>query len=383
MGMTSDFVQHLMAPLGEFVHYGASFIVMLTLLVFVHELGHYVIARRNGVRVDVFSIGFGPELFGWTSRAGTRWKFSAIPLGGYVKMFGDTDVASATSTSAELSPEERAVAFPHKRVGQRAAIVVGGPAANFLFAIVVLAGLYMTVGQPYTPPIIEKVEPGSAAAEAGFEPGDLVRTIDGQAIQRFEDMQRIIQARPGEHLSVTFERDGKPLSVTVTPKEQRFTDRFGNDQRIGLLGVRTNQLRVIRHDPATALWQATRETWSLTAGTLHAVGQMIAGTRPADEIGGLPRIAKMAGDVTREGFVYSVWFVALLSINLGLINLFPIPVLDGGHLLFYAAEVIRGRPLGRRAQEYGSMAGLAAVLALMIFATWNDLVHLRVVAFFA
>jgi regulator of sigma E protease len=382
MGMISDFVQHLMAPLGEFAHYGASFIVMLTLLVFVHELGHYVVARRNGVRVDVFSIGFGPELFGWTSRAGTRWKFSAIPLGGYVKMFGDTDVASATSTSAELTPEERAVAFPHKRVGQRAAIVVGGPAANFLFAIVVLAGLYMTVGQPYTPPIIEKVEPGSAAAESGFEPGDLVRTIDGQAIQRFEDMQRIIQARPGERLSVTFERDGKPLSVTVTPKEQRFTDRFGNDQRIGLLGVRTTQLRVIRQDPATALWQATRETWNLTAGTLHAVGQMIAGTRPADEIGGLPRIAKMAGDVTREGLVYSVWFVALLSINLGLINLFPIPVLDGGHLLFYAAEVIRGRPLGRRAQEYGSMAGLAAVLALMIFATWNDLVHLGVVARF-
>ncbi|HUA56088.1 MAG TPA: RIP metalloprotease RseP [Candidatus Sulfotelmatobacter sp.] len=381
MGMIIDFAQHLMAPLGELAHYAVSFIVMLTLLVFVHELGHYLIARRNGVRVDVFSIGFGPELFGWTSRAGTRWKFSAIPLGGYVKMFGDNDVASATA-AAELSPEERAMAFPHKTVGQRAAIVVGGPAANFLFAIVVLAGLYMTVGEPYTPPIIENVEPGSAAAEAGFQPGDQVRTIDGQTIQRFEDMQRIVQARPGEQLSVTFERDGKPMSVTVTPKMRQFTDRFGNDQRIGLLGVRTSQLRVIRQDPPTALWQAARETWNLTTGTLHAVGQMIAGTRPADEIGGLPRIAKMAGDVTREGFVYSVWFVALLSINLGLINLFPIPVLDGGHLLFYAAEFVRGRPLGRRAQEYGSMAGLAAVLALMIFATWNDLVHLGVVARF-
>ncbi len=380
MTMLNEMIQYLTASISLLVHYGLSFVVILTLLVFVHELGHYLIARRNGVRVDVFSIGFGPELFGWTARSGTRWKFSAIPLGGYVKMFGDTDVASTGATTPpEMTAEERAVAFPYKRVGQRAAIVVGGPAANFLFAVVVLAGLYMTVGQPYTPPAIDVVEPGSAAADAGFQPGDLVRTIDGQTIARFEDMQRIIQARPGQALAVEVEREGKTLTVNVTPKVHQFTDRFGNDQRIGLLGVKSNQLRIIRHDPATAAWQAARETWNLTAGTLHALGQMIAGTRPADEIGGVLRIAKMSGDVTSDGLVYSIWFVALLSINLGLINLFPIPVLDGGHLLFYAAECVRGRPLGRRAQEYASMAGLAAVLALMIFATWNDLVHLGVV----
>ncbi len=371
MDLINTIVQHLMALISLLAHYGLSFVVILTLLVFVHELGHYLIARRNGVRVDVFSIGFGPELFGWTARSGTRWKFSAIPLGGYVKMYGDSDVASTTAAPVEMTPEERAVAFPHKTVGQRAAIVVGGPAANFLFAIVVLAGLYMTVGQPYTPPAIDTVEPGSAAAEAGFQAGDLVRAIDGQAIARFEDMQRIIQARPGQRLNVTIERDGKTVALSVTPKVHQFRDRFGNDQRIGLLGVKSDQLKIIRHDPATAAWQAARETWNLTAGTLHAVGQMIAGTRPADEVGGVVRIAKMSGDVTSEGLVYTV-----------LINLVPIPVLDGGHLMFYAAEVIRGRPLGRRAQEYGSMAGLAAVLALMIFATWNDLVHLGVVARF-
>ena len=303
-----------------------------------------------------------------------------MPLGGYVKMFGDGDAASTSAAPVELTPAEQAVAFPHKRVGQRAAIVVGGPAANFLFAIVVLAGLYMTVGQPYTPATIDSVDPDSAAAAAGFQPGDLVRSIDGQAVARFEDMQRIIMARPGQPLAVVIDRAGQPLTLSVTPKAEQFTDRFGNEQRIGKLGVRSNQMRVIRHDPATAVWQAARETWHLTTGTLHELGQIVIGTRPSDQIGGVLRIAQMSGQVTRDGLIYTIWFVALLSINLGLINLFPIPVLDGGHLVFYAAEFVRGRPLGRRAQEYGSMAGLAAVLALMIFATWNDLVHLGVVA---
>ena len=384
MDLISKITGYLMASIDVVTSYGIPFIIILTLLVFVHELGHYLIARRNGVRVEVFSIGFGPELFGWTAKSGTRWKFSAIPLGGYVKMFGDSDVAStSTAPPPDLSPEEKAVSFPHKRVGQRAAIVVGGPAANFLFAIVVLAGLYMTVGQPYTAPVIDRVNPDTAAADAGLQPRDLVGTIDGQAVQRFEDMQRIVQARPGQRLAVTIERDGAPMTLNVTPKVYEFTDRFGNNQRIGRLGVESSQMRIIRHDPLTATWQAARETWNLTVGTLHALGQMVAGTRATEEIGGVLRIAQMAGQVSKDGLPYMIWFTALLSINLGLINLFPIPVLDGGHLLFYGAEALRGRPLGRRVQEWGSMAGLAAVLALMIFATWNDLVHLRVVAFFA
>src|SRR4051812_43961940 len=252
MDLISKIAGYLTASFDVVTGYGIPFIVILTLLVFVHELGHYLIARRNGVRVDVFSIGFGPELFGWTAKSGTRWKFSAVPLGGYVKMFGDSDVASTGAAPVEMTPEEKAVAFPHKRVGQRAAIVVGGPLANFLFAIVVLSGLYMTVGQPYTAPVIDHVDPNTAAAEAGLQANDLVRTIDNQAIARFEDMQRIIQARPGQRLTMALERDGKPVTLTVTPKVHEFTDRFGNNQRIGLLGVKSNQMRIIRHDPATA-----------------------------------------------------------------------------------------------------------------------------------
>src|SRR3954463_14700786 len=258
MDLISKITGYLMAPINVVMHYGVPFIVILTLLVFVHELGHYLIARRNGVRVDVFSIGFGPELFGWTAKSGTRWKFSAIPLGGYVKMFGDSDVASTGPAPVEMTPEEKAVAFPHKRVGQRAAIVVGGPLANFLFAIVVLSGLYMTAGQPYTVPVIDRVNPDPAAADAGLQPKDLVRTIDGQAVQRFEDMQRIVQARPGQPLSVTIDRDGTSLTLPVTPRVYEFTDRFGNKQRIGRLGVESTQMRIIRHDPLTATWEAAR-----------------------------------------------------------------------------------------------------------------------------
>lgn len=366
------------------INYVLPFVVILTILVFVHEMGHYLVARRNGVRVEVFSIGFGPEIAGWTARSGTRWKISAIPLGGYVKMFGDADPAS-TGVARDLTPEEEAHSFHHKRVGQRAAVVAAGPAANFLFAILLLTGLYVAVGQPYTAPTVDLVVPNSAAETAGLKPGDRVVSIDGQAVQRFEDMQRIVMVRPGEPLAVIVDRQGETRRITVTPSVETLTDRFGNQQRIGRLGVQSNQMKVVRHDPLTAVWQATRETWNLTMGTLHALGQMVTGKRSTDEIGGVLRIGQMSGEVTREGFlsVGTVVFIALLSINLGLINLFPIPVLDGGHLVFYAAEAIRGRPLGKRVLDYGSMAGLAAVLALMIFATWNDLVHLRVVEFIA
>ncbi|MDX2101163.1 MAG: RIP metalloprotease RseP [Alphaproteobacteria bacterium] len=362
------------------------FLLVLTVLVFVHELGHYLVARWAGVKVEAFSIGFGPELFGWNDRHGTRWRISALPLGGYVKMYGDADPAGATQTEAvaanALTPEQRAVSFHHKSVGRRAAIVAAGPAANFLFAIVVLTGLYALVGQPYTTPTVNTVRPGSAAEAAGLQPGDVVQAIDGTRIHRFEEMQRIISLRPGERLTLSVERGGQTLNVPVTVGVDELTDRRGNVQRIGRLGVTSTQTAVLRHDPVTATWQAMRETWSVTVGTMVGLGQMIAGTRSTDEIGGVLRIADMSGQVSRDGAAQVVWFLALLSINLGLINLFPIPVLDGGHLMFYAAEAIRGKPLGRRVQEWGAMAGLAAVLTLFVFATWNDLVHLRVVAFF-
>jgi regulator of sigma E protease len=371
----------------EFLHNGLSyivpFLVILTVLVFVHEFGHYLIARWNGVRVEVFSIGFGPEVFGWWDRAGTRWKFSTIPLGGYVKMFGDSDASSGRPAPglARLAQAERDVSFHYKRLGQRSAIVAAGPAANFLFAIVVLAILFMTYGQPFTPAEVGQVQPDSAAERAGIQPGDTILSINGRTVQRFEDVQQTVRLNPGVPMAIVVRRDGRELALDVTPARTELTDRFGNHYQIGLLGIARSGMEYVKRDPATALLQAGTETWDLSAATLKAIWQIVIGTRATDELGGPLRIAQMSGEVAQGGVVAVLWFMAVLSINLGLINLFPVPVLDGGHLLFYAAEAVRGKPLGQRAQEYGFRIGLALVLTLMVFATWNDLVHLRIVEF--
>ncbi|HXP12805.1 MAG TPA: RIP metalloprotease RseP [Stellaceae bacterium] len=363
--------------------YIVPFLIVLTVLVFVHELGHYLVARWNGVRIDVFSIGFGPEIFGWTDRVGTRWKFSAVPLGGYVKMFGDADPASQPSPEnlEQMSAAEKAVSFHHKRLMQRAAVVVAGPAANFLFAVVALSLLFATFGEPFTPPEIGQIQPGSAAEAGGLKPGDTIIAIDGHAIDRFEEVQRDVRLNTGTPMNIEVRRGDGTVSLSVTPRITTVTDRFGNQHAFGLLGIERNGVNYLRRNPVEAVWQATAETANLTTGTLTAVWQMIVGARPADEIGGPLRIAQMSGEVAQGGVVAVIWFMAVLSVNLGLINLFPVPILDGGHLLFYIAEAVRGRPLGQRAQEYGFRLGLALVLTLMVFATWNDLVHLRVIDF--
>ncbi len=362
--------------------YIVPFLIVLTVLVFVHEFGHYLVARWCGVRVEVFSIGFGPEIFGWHDRAGTRWKFSVIPLGGYVKMFGDADPASMPSSDlAALTPAEREVSFHYKRLPQRAAVVSAGPVANFVFAIVVLSALFATVGQPFTPPHVGKVQPGSAAEAGGVMPGDDFVAIDGQRIERFEDVQRLVHLNSGTPMALVIKRGDSEMTLSVTPKITTFTDRFGNAHQLGLLGIEGGGVEYLRRDPISAAGRAIGETVNITTGTLQAVWQMVIGARTADELGGPLRIAQMSGEVAQGGAVALLWFMAVLSINLGLINLFPIPVLDGGHLLFYVAEALRGKPLGQRAQEYGFRVGLALVLTLMVFATWNDLVHLRVVEF--
>jgi regulator of sigma E protease len=371
----------------EFLHHGLAylipFLLILTVLVFVHEFGHYLVARWNRVRVEVFSIGFGSELFGWWDSAGTRWKFSTIPLGGYVKMFGDADASSGLPAAglARMAQAEREVSFHYKRLGQRAAIVAAGPAANFVFAIVVLAVLFMTFGQPYTPADVGQVQPGSAAEQAGMRPGDVMLSIDGRSIARFEDVQQAVRLNPGVPMAIVVRRDGREIELRVTPSRTELTDRFGNHYEIGLLGIARSGMEYVKRDPLTALLQAGNETWELSVGTLKAMWQIVIGTRAADELGGPLRIAQMSGEVAQGGIVAVLWFMAVLSINLGLINLFPVPVLDGGHLLFYVAEAVRGKPLGQRAQEYGFRIGLALVLTLMVFATWNDLVHLRIVEF--
>lgn len=358
------------------------FLVILTILVFVHEMGHFLIARWYGVRVEVFSIGFGREIFGWTDRAKTRWKFSLIPLGGYVKMFGDANAASQPDGSlADLTPEEQAVAFPCQRLPARSWIVAAGPLANFAFAIVLLAILFGTVGQPFTPAVVGGVIPDSAAAEAGIEPGDRIIGLDGSTIERFEDVQRIVRNAAGQSLTVKVLRDGEPVVLTAVPKVSEQTDSFGTRHQIGLLGVTRSGVDYVRRGPVEAVWRAGQETWNLTVATLDAVGQIIVGSRNADELGGPIRIAQMSGTVAENGPVSVMWFMAVLSINLGLINLFPIPMLDGGHLLFYGIEAVRGRPLGERAQEYGFRIGLAIVFSLMLFVTFNDLVNLEVFDF--
>jgi regulator of sigma E protease len=368
-----EFLQHSLT-------YVIPFLVILTVLVFVHEFGHYLIARWNGVRVEVFSIGFGSELFGWWDRAGTRWKFSTIPLGGYVKMFGDADASSGLPAVglAQLAQAERDVSFHYKRLGQRAAIVAAGPAANFLFAIVVLAVLFMAFGQPFTPAEVGQVQPGSAAEQGGIRPGDVMLKIDGRPVARFEDVQQAVRLNPGVPMAIVVRRDGRDIELQITPSPTEITDRFGNHYAIGLLGIARSGMEYVKRDPATAVVQAVSETWNLSASTLQAIWQMVKGTRTTDELGGPLRIAQMSGEVAQGGVVAILWFMAVLSINLGLINLFPVPVLDGGHLLFYAAEAVRGKPLGQRAQEYGFRIGLALVLTLMVFATWNDLVHLGI-----
>lgn len=370
-------------------NYGVMFLVVLTILVFVHEMGHFLVARRNGVRVEVFSIGFGPEIFGRTDRHGTRWKFSLIPLGGYVKMYGDAGAASTPGSGLDkMTAAQRAVSFHHKRVGQRMAIVAAGPVANFLFAILALAFMFMVYGQPYTPPVIREVLPDGAAAQAGMQAGDRIVSMDGRETPRFEDVLGVIVMNPGRTVAMVVERPDpanpdqmQRLDLSVTPRAEKMEDRFGNIHTIGRLGVLRGNDEYRRQTPLTALWEAGKETVRLTEGTLDAVWQMAMGMRSTNELGGPIRIAQMSGQVAQTGFVTMIWFVAVLSINLGLINLFPIPMLDGGHLLYYAVEAVRGRPLGERAQEYGFRVGLALVLTLMIFATWNDLVQLRVVDF--
>jgi len=358
-----------------------AFLLVLSVLVFVHEFGHYFVARRCGVRVEVFSIGFGREIFGRTDRAGTRWKFSLIPLGGYVKMYGDANAASQPGDSDAVPPEHQAEAFPFKPLGQRAAIVAAGPLANFLFAIVALAGLFMTLGQPHTAPVVGEVVPGSVAEAAGFQPGDRVVAIDGRDVERFQEIQRIVALSPGERLAITVLRDGERVPLTATPQRREVTDSSGNTHTVGRLGIQVSGMEFRRLGPTSAVLAAGEETWSLTTGTLKAVGQIISGTRGTDELGGPIRIAEMSGEVASNGVANLVFFMAVLSINLGLINLFPVPMLDGGHLMFYAIEALRGRPLGERAQEFGFRIGLALVLTLMVFVTWNDLVQLRVVDF--
>lgn len=358
------------------------FLFVLTLVVFFHELGHFIVARWCGVRVLVFSIGFGPELLGFNDRRGTRWKICAIPLGGYVKFFGDDNAASVPDQAAlaSMSEEERRHSFVHQPVGQRAGIVVAGPLANFLLAIAIFAGLFMLFGKPSTSARVDAVQPGSAAEAAGFQPGDLVVSINGREIDSFSDMQQIVSTSAGETLVFEVQRAGKLITLKATPALKEVKDRFGNVHRQGILGITRSPSPDDTHfqpvGPLKALELGVQRTWFVVERTLSYIGGVVSGREAADQLGGPIRIAQVSGQVASEGFPSLLSLTAVLSVSIGLLNLFPVPLLDGGHLLFYAIEALRGKPLSERAQEVGFRIGLAIVVMLMIFATYNDILHL-------
>jgi len=443
--------------------YGGTFLLVLSILVFVHEWGHYIVARLCGVRVETFSIGFGKEIGGFTDKHGTRWKFAIIPLGGYVKLFGDVDPASAKheegtedSETGEIKPyteAEKQQAFFAKPLWKRAAVVFAGPAINYIFAIVLLTGLYIFNGQPVTPPMAAAVIGDSAAEKQGFLPHDLIVEIDGSRIDSFEDIRREMMISLDNKKHFVIERDGKIIDIDASPEKVEIEDRFGFKHSRGLLGLISprhaikidnikkidgreysdlEQIRAallkkmdttykieiksgpkmdyllvkplaenngalsdpeheehdllflastkgnifVQYGPIGALMQSIKEAASITTGTLEALGQMIVGSRSATELGGIIRIGALAGDMAQQGMIALLLFTALLSINLGLINLFPIPLLDGGHLMFYAFEAILGRPVPEQIQEYAFRLGLAFLVGIMVFANLNDILQL-------
>jgi regulator of sigma E protease len=379
----SEFFLHSFNTLSHgLIGYVIPFLFVLTIVVFFHELGHFLVARWAGVKVLTFSLGFGPELAGFNDRHGTRWKISAVPLGGYVKFFGDESEASTPSSEAlaSMTEEERAGSFHHKKVGPRAAIVAAGPIANFILAIVIFTGLFTFFGKPNMSARVDKIEVGSAAAAAGFQAGDVVTAIDNQPIENFSDMQRIVSIRAGEKLSFTIKRGDSIVQLQGTPELKEQKDPFGNVHRLGVLGItraaQPGDVATERVNPATAMWLGVKETWFVIDRTLAYIGGVFTGREAADQVGGPLRIAQISGQVATIGLAALIHLAAVLSISIGLLNLFPVPLLDGGHLLFYAVEFIRGRPLSDRAQEMGFRIGLGLVLMLMVFATYNDILHL-------
>jgi regulator of sigma E protease len=359
-----------------------AYIFLITVVVFFHELGHFLVARWCGVAVETFSIGFGPEIVGWNDKHGTRWKISWIPFGGYVKFLGDIGAASTPDRDLleQLPEDERTRAFPLKPLWQRAAIVAAGPFANFILAIVIFTAMFMIFGQNYNEPVVDGVQPGSAAAVAGIKKGDIIRSINGAAIHDFNDIKQIVTLNTGEALTINLDRNGHPVTVKAVPKITTLKDPFGGVNRMMALGI-TNDLKPdrishVRFGPIDAVGAACEQTWLIVKSTFVYMWQMSTGYADTSQLRGPIGVASVSQKVASVSFVALITLAALMSVSIGLINLFPIPLLDGGHLLYYAFEAVLGRPLGVRAQDVGFRLGLAAVLGLMVLVTWNDLVRL-------
>jgi regulator of sigma E protease len=358
----------------SFLYTVAMFAVVIGVLVFIHELGHYLAARMFGVRAETFSIGFGRELVGWTDRRGTRWKLSVLPLGGYVKFVGDMNASSQPSPEVEHLPaNQREGIFAFKPLWQKAIIVAAGPLINFAFAIAIFAAFFMIYGHAYTPPTVAQVVPGSPAAAAGLKPGDRFLSIDGADVDRFEDVVRIVTLNPGHPVVAEIERGGAELRLTITPATLLEEDRFGNRYTRGQLGVASGGRVIAERGPLAAVWYAVDETVMMTRAMADTMVQVVTGRRSVEELGGPLKIAQFSGQQASMGLPNFIQFMALISINLGFINLLPVPMLDGGHLFLYAVEGLRRRPLSPKFQEWAFMSGFAALISLMLFLTWNDL----------
>ena len=383
-------INYLYGALG--LAYIVPFLFVLTIVVFFHELGHFYAARRCGVRVEVFSVGFGRAIASWHDKHGTEWKIGWLPLGGYVKFFGDENEASAPDAEKlkELPDDARGDTLFFKPLWQRAIVVAAGPVANFILAIIIFASLYTLLGQRITDPVIGTVVENSAAERAGMKTGDLITAIDGDEITTFSQVRRLVTVSAGVPLDFSVERGGVDLLLTATPDRVLEVDRFGNEYHVGRLGVSVNaDENIIRHErynPITALWMGVEESYFIIEQTFVVLGRIIMGRESAESLGGPIRIAQLSGQTATLGFVALINLTAVLSVSIGLINLFPIPMLDGGHLAFYAYEAVFGKPMSERAQEIGMRIGLSMVMMLFIFVTWNDLARLdvfgRVVSFF-
>ena len=357
----------------------ASFLFVLSIVVFIHELGHFLVARWCGVAVKAFSLGFGREIWGFNDRHGTRWRLAWLPLGGYVKFMDDENAASVPSREAieAMTPEQRAGSFHAKPVWQRAAVVAAGPIANFLLAITIFAVMFTFIGMRTTEARIDEVMPDTPAARAGFQSGDLIVAIDGRSIESFNDVLRVVSISPERELAVKIDRSGAPLVLKVVPEAKESPDGVGGKMRRGVIGIKrvTNPQNVLVKKTSflEGVAMGVKETGYIITSTFQYLGDVIKGRQKADQLGGPIRIAEVSGQVAKIGIEPLLQLVAVISVSVGLINLFPIPLLDGGHLLFYAIEGLRRRPLSERSQEIGFRIGLAVVLMLMVFATWNDL----------
>jgi regulator of sigma E protease len=351
-----------------------GFLFIITVVVFFHELGHFLVARMFGTAVETFSLGFGREVIGWTDKKGTRWKLSWIPVGGYVKFLGDADASSKPDAEAveQLSPEQRARTLQAKPLWQRTLIVAAGPFANFLLAIAIFTGLILSTDYAIAPPTIAAVQKGSPAETAGFKPGDVIQSLDGKPVSEFDSFRAEIVQGTSKRFQVVVLRAGQPVTLQATPRIEKLRGIDGETHSVGRLGL-TPVIGPVSFPRAVKL--ATVQTWEIVSQTVAYIGKLITGRGEASQLRGPAGIADLAGRAAEQGILLLLTITAAISVSIGLLNLFPIPVLDGGHLLYYAVEAVLGRPLGERAQEVGFRLGLALVLALMLLATFNDLVR--------